>query len=84
MGGKTALIRPWGGLPAEGPLLARGYVVTYRPGQAHACPGCGGEQWHVGRQTAECACCLTALPLADPGSRLAGDNVRPARRFAFA
>ena len=49
--------------------VARGYVLTYRPGQSNPCPGCGGVQWHVGRQTAECAYCATALPLADAGDR---------------
>lgn len=51
------------------PATARGYVLTYRQGQPNCCPGCGGEQWHIGRQMAECAYCATALPLADPGDR---------------
>jgi hypothetical protein len=59
---------------STGPALvnawaARPFVPTYAPGQANNCPGCGGMQWHVGRQTAECACCSTALPIADPAIR---------------
>lgn len=57
------------GFPGAGPARPRGYVLTYRPGQPNVCPGCGGQHWHVGRQTAECAYCLTALPLADPAMR---------------
>ncbi len=29
------------------------------------CPGCGQRQWHVGRVTAECAACETALIIAN-------------------
>lgn len=46
----------WEGVP-------RGYVLTYRPGDGTACPGCGRRNWHVGRNVAECAFCATALPL---------------------
>lgn len=49
-------------LAAQGHIRARGYAVLYRPG-LH-CPGCGRSHWHVGRVTAECAFCATALPLA--------------------
>jgi len=41
----------------------RGYHVMYRAGGDNSCPGCGGSHWHVGRVTAECAHCLTALPI---------------------
>lgn len=41
----------------------RGYVIAYRQGQVNHCPGCGRSQWHVGRLSAECAYCCTALPL---------------------
>lgn len=47
----------------------RGLAVLYRPGEANHCPGCGGRNWHVGRQTAECGRCATALPLAPEGAR---------------
>lgn len=41
----------------------RGYHVMFRSGGQNVCPGCGGSHWHVGRVTAECAYCLTALPI---------------------
>lgn len=41
----------------------RGYHVMFRSGAQNMCPGCGGSSWHVGRVTAECAYCLTALPI---------------------
>lgn len=44
-------------------LAQRGYQVTFRPGQRTVCPGCGRSQWLVGRSTAECAFCATALPI---------------------
>lgn len=40
----------------------RGYRPLYRAG-TH-CPCCGGSAWLVGRRSAECAGCCTALPLA--------------------
>jgi uncharacterized protein (DUF983 family) len=42
----------------------RGYVVTYRAGLD--CPGCGRSQWWVGRVSAECAWCGTAVGFARP------------------
>ena len=45
-------------------LARRGYHVVYRPEQANYCPGCGGRHWLIGRVSAECAICATALPLA--------------------
>ncbi|WP_336958704.1 hypothetical protein [Sphingobium aquiterrae] len=44
----------------------RGYVVLYRQQESNHCPGCGGSAWHVGRLTAECASCATAIPLISP------------------
>lgn len=45
-----------------------GRPVVYRPGSETACPECGKTNWLVGRSTAECAHCATALPLsADQG-----------------
>ena len=43
----------------------RGYHVTYREGEVNRCPGCGRSHWHVGRLSAECAFCSTALPLTE-------------------
>ncbi len=47
---------------------ARGYHAVYREHQVNHCPGCGRTHWLVGRMSAECAICATALPLA--GARL--------------
>ncbi|HEV2746497.1 MAG TPA: hypothetical protein VGW34_04270 [Allosphingosinicella sp.] len=44
---------------------ARGYHVVYRPWEVNHCPGCGRSQWLVGRLSAECAFCATALPLVE-------------------
>ena len=46
-------------------LWARGYRVLFHRGETNRCPGCGRSQWLVGRTTAECAVCETALPLAE-------------------
>lgn len=42
---------------------ARGYAAIYRDGEVNHCPGCGHTHWLIGRTTAECAFCATALPL---------------------
>jgi hypothetical protein len=43
---------------------ARGYQPLYHADTVNHCPGCGHTHWHIGRQSAECAFCETALPLA--------------------
>ena len=50
-------------------MLARrsGYRPAYRVMNPQPCPGCGQAQWLIGRATAECALCGTALPLAGSG-----------------
>lgn len=47
---------------------ARGYHVPYRPGET-VCPGCTGRAWIVGRVSAECAGCGTALDLPEAARR---------------
>ena len=42
----------------------RGYCVVYRDAEVNHCPGCGRTRWYVGRVSAECGFCATALPLA--------------------
>jgi len=54
-----------------------GYRVAYRPQQANHCPGCGQSQWMIGRLTAECAFCGTALPLVAGSSAGIGALRRP-------
>jgi hypothetical protein len=43
----------------------RGYHAAYREGEVNHCPGCGRSHWIVGRLSAECAFCSTALPLTE-------------------
>lgn len=45
---------------------SRGYHAIYREQQVNHCPGCGRTHWIIGRVSAECAFCSTALPLANP------------------
>ena len=40
----------------------RGYHVVYRENQVNNCPGCGRSHWYIGRLSAECGFCGTALP----------------------
>jgi hypothetical protein len=46
-------------------LAARGHHVVYRASETNRCPGCGRAQWYVGRVTAECVFCGTAIVLAE-------------------
>jgi hypothetical protein len=43
---------------------ARGYHAVYRQHETNHCPGCGRSNWLVGRVSAECGFCSTALPFA--------------------
>ena len=38
-------------------------MVLFRQGEINHCPGCGGTQWNVGRNSAECAYEKCGLPL---------------------
>lgn len=42
----------------------RGFAQLYHADVINHCPACGHTHWHIGRSTAECAFCTTALPLA--------------------
>jgi len=48
---------------------ARGYHAVYRDGEVNHCPGCGRTHWLIGRMSAECAFCSTALPLREAYSQ---------------
>ncbi len=50
-------------------LSQRGYTPVYREHQTNHCPGCGRTNWIVGRVSAECAFCATALPLKEASRR---------------
>ena len=65
----------------------RGYHAVYRRDETNHCPGCGRTHWHVGRISAECGFCGTALPFAEMeyswGGRHGGWRTRaPATRLA--
>lgn len=57
-------------------IKQRGYVPLYSTGTR--CPSCGGKSWTIGRASAECASCGTALALA-PVEGVPADPVRGAR-----
>ena len=60
-----------------------GYRVSYRPHETNYCPGCGNSQWMIGRTTAECAFCNTALPLM-AGASFGNGVMRPRNPSALA
>ena len=73
-------------------LARRGHHIVYRSNTSNHCPGCGRSQWYVGRISAECGYCSTAVPLAEarldqPPPAAAGSlarisgQVREKRRF---
>ena len=47
----------------------RGYHAVYHDGEVNHCPGCGRTHWMIGRLSAECAFCTTALPLQEASNR---------------
>lgn len=46
-------------------LAKRGHHIVYRANEANHCPGCGRSQWYIGRISAECGFCGTAVSLAE-------------------
>lgn len=48
---------------ADADPVPRGCTIFFRTGETNYCPGCGQRQWLVGRLSAECAFCATAIPL---------------------
>ncbi|MBA2635417.1 MAG: hypothetical protein H0U83_01805 [Sphingomonas sp.] len=50
-------------------VAGRGYHAVYRENDINHCPGCGRTHWIIGRMSAECAFCTTALPLAEASMR---------------
>ena len=79
----------------EDRLARRGHHIVYRSNTLNFCPGCGRSQWYVGRISAECGFCATAVPLAEarldrPSPAAAGigslagvaEQLREKRQFA--
>ena len=56
----------------------RGYHVVYREHEVNHCPGCGRTHWIIGRVSAECAFCTTALR-AVPLPRKSGGGIEAAK-----
>lgn len=48
-------------------LTQRGHHIVYRTNASNHCPGCGRSHWYIGRVSAECGFCGTAIPLAEAG-----------------
>lgn len=46
-------------------LAQRGHHIVYRANSDNHCPGCGRSHWYIGRVSAECGFCGTAIPLAE-------------------
>lgn len=46
-------------------LAQRGHHIVYRTNTSNHCPGCGRSHWYIGRVSAECGFCGTAIPLAE-------------------
>jgi hypothetical protein len=61
----------------------RGYQPIYHEHMVNHCPGCGRTQWLVGRVSAECCFCATALPLSDNSVRRNDRYVRDNRPVFF-
>lgn len=59
----------------------RGFLPLYHAGEPNRCPGCGRSHWYVGRLSAECGFCGTALALADTGMTGIGLLHRPHARI---
>ena len=59
-----AIVSSEGRLVPHDPTM-RGYAVLYRQNHVNHCPSCGRTHWYVGRVSAECAFCATALPLME-------------------
>ena len=48
----------------QGRIAVKGFMPLYHGDGVNHCPGCSGTHWHIGRISAECATCRTAIPLA--------------------
>ena len=53
----------------------RGFAPIYRENEVNHCPGCGRTHWYVGRISAECSFCATALPLSEASVRMNNRHV---------
>lgn len=65
-------------------LAARGHHIVYRAHESNHCPGCGRSNWYIGRISAECGFCGTAVPLAETSVVDAAPSSRARRSAASA
>ena len=63
-------------------LANRGHHIVYRANESNHCPGCGRSQWYIGRISAECGFCGTAVPLAEARNDYRSTADGPARPAA--
>lgn len=63
-------------------LAKRGHHIVYRANASNHCPGCGRSQWYIGRVSAECGFCGTAVPLAEASWHEASSQPAPRPRSA--
>jgi hypothetical protein len=60
-------------------LAQRGHHIVYRADASNHCPGCGRSHWYIGRVSAECGFCGTAIPLAEAATHeMVSAGPRPA------
>jgi len=60
-------------------LAKRGHHIVYRANVSNHCPGCGRSQWYIGRISAECGFCGTAVPLAEASRHEANPHAASAK-----
>ena len=65
-------------------LAQRGHHIVYRANASNHCPGCGHSNWYIGRISAECGFCGTAVPLAEARADQPVARSASARRAAHA
>lgn len=55
------------------------FDANYHLGKVNICPTCGQNNWWIGRTSAECGTCATALALLETGIRGSGTHSRNKR-----
>jgi hypothetical protein len=60
-------------------LTQRGHHIVYRANADNHCPGCGRSHWYIGRISAECGFCGTAVPLAEAKHEEVSSAPRPGK-----
>jgi hypothetical protein len=63
-------------------LANRGHHIVYRANESNHCPGCGRSQWYIGRISAECGFCGTAVPLAEARNDYPSPSAGPTKPAA--